>query len=191
MAPKEGLFGFWKWCFYLKSADTYNGPRPVQNLTAEELAILPHYYVMSLELGIHDTLAQDMTEEEIEKMHEKSSRWFSDAETDISENEFGRTGFQGGLSWCHVTMNPDLQRKVDIFAGKKIEVPLSYILERRIDLVYQHPDSIERKACTDFRGVKWVEDAGHWAQQEQLETVIEQTLRFLDKMSESPTVLNQ
>ena len=41
-------------------------------------------------------------------------------------NEFGRMsiGFQGGLSWYRVTTNLDPQREVDIFAGKKIEVPL-------------------------------------------------------------------
>ena len=33
----------------------------------------------------------------------------------------------------------------------------------------------------------WVEDAGHWVQQEQPETAIEQILRFLDKVSKSPT----
>ena len=126
MAPKEGLFEFWKGYFHLKSADIYNDPLPIQDLTAEELAILPHYYVMPLELGVHDTVAQDMTEG-IEKMHGKSSQWFSDAELDIYVNEFRRTGFQGGLSWCRVTMNPDLQREVDIFAGKEIEVPLLYI----------------------------------------------------------------
>lgn len=52
-------------------------------------------------------------------------------------------------------MNRDLRREVDIFDGKKIEVPL---------LVYQHADSIDEtsKAYTDFRGVKWFEYAGHW-----------------------------
>ena len=115
----------------MKSADTSNDPRAVQDLTAEELAILPHYYVMPLELGINDTVAQHMTEKEIEKMHEKSSRWLSGAEPDNYVNEPGRTGFQGGLSWFRVTMNRALQREVDILAGKKIEVSL---------LVYRHAD---------------------------------------------------
>ena len=119
IAPKEGVFEFWKGYFHLKSADTYNHPHPIQDLTTEELAILRPYYMIPLELGIHDTVAQDMTEEGIKKMHEKSSRRFSNAELDIYVNEFGRmsTGFQGGLSWCRVTMNLDLQREVDIFAG--------------------------------------------------------------------------
>lgn len=80
--------------------------------------------------------------------------------------------------------DPDLQRDVDIFVGKKIEVPLLYITGTKDWLVYQQPDSIEKMkgACSNFRGVMWVEAAGHWVQQEQPETVAEQILGFLDKL---------
>lgn len=184
MAPKEGLFEFLRGYFHLKSADAHNDPSPIKDLTAKELAILPHYYVMPLELGMRDTVAQNMTQEEIEKMRENSPRWFPDAELDIYVNEFGRTGFQGGLNWYRVMTDPDLQRDVDIFVGKKIEVPLLYITGTKDWLVYQQPDSIEKMkgACSNFRGVMWVEAAGHWVQQEQPETVAEQILGFLDKL---------
>ncbi|CAD6566900.1 MAG: hypothetical protein ASARMPREDX12_004869 [Alectoria sarmentosa] len=183
MAPKEGLFEFLRGYFHLKSADAHNNPRPLKEMTAKELAILPHYYVMPLELGMRDTVAQDMTEEETEQMREKSPRWFPDAELDIYVSEFGRTGFQGGLNWYRVITNPELQRDIDIFAGKKVEVPLLYITGTKDWLIYQHPGSIDKmkEACTDFRGVKWVEDAGHWVQQEKPETVVERILEFLGK----------
>ena len=191
MAPSDGLFDFLRGYFHLKSADAHNDPRPIKELTAKELASLPHYYVMPLELGMRETVAQDMTEEEIEKMREKSPRWFPDADLDVYVNEFGRTGFQGGLNWYRVMTSPDLQRDVDIFAGKKIEVPLLYMSGTKDWLIYQHPDPIDkmRRACTDFRGVNWIKDAGHWVQQEQSETVIEQILEFLDKKSESQPAL--
>ena len=184
MAPKEGLFEFLRGYFHLKSADAHNNPRPIKDLTAKELAILPHYYVMPLELGMRDTVAQNMTQEETEKMRENSPRWFPDDELDIYVNEFGRTGFQGGLNWYRVMTDPDLQRDMDIFVGKKIEVPLLYITGTKDWLVYQHPDSIEKMkgACSNFRGVVWVEAAGHWVQQEQPGTVAEQILGFLDKL---------
>ena len=184
MAPKEGLFEFLRGYFHLKSADAHNNPRPIKDLTAKELAILPHYYVMPLELGMRDTVAQNMTQEETEKMRENSPRWFPDTELDIYVNEFGRTGFQGGLNWYRVMTDPDLQKDVDIFVGKKIEVPLLYITGTKDWLVYQHPDSIEKMkgACSNFRGVVWVEAAGHWVQQEQPGTVAEQILGFLDKL---------
>ena len=178
MAPQGGLFDFLRGYFHLKSADAHNDPRPIKEMTARELAVLPHYYVMPLELGMRDTVAQDMTEEETKNMCEKSPRWFPDAEFDIYVNEFGRTGFQGGLNWYRVMMNPDLQRDVDIFA------PLLYITGTKDWLIYQHPDPINemREACTDFRGVIFIEDAGHWVQQEQPERVAKQILDFVGKL---------
>lgn len=183
MAPQKGLFEFLRGYFHLKSADAHNDPHPIKEMTANELAILPHYYVMPLELGMRDTVSQSMTREETKNMREKSYRWFPDAELDIYVNEFGRTGFQGGLNWYRIMTNPKLQRDVDIFAGKKIEVPLLYITGTKDWLIYQHPGSIDKmkEACTDFRGVKWIEDAGHWVQQEQSEAVVEQILAFLGK----------
>lgn len=183
MAPREGLFEFLRGYFHLKSADAHNDPRPIRDMTAQELAILPHYYVMPLELGMRDTVAQDMTGEEIEKMRENCPRWFPDAEVDVYVNEFGRTGFQGGFNWYRVMTNPELQRDVDVFAGKKIEVPLLYITGTKDWLIYQRPGSIDkmRGACTDFRGVKWIENAGHWVQQERPEKVVEHILECLGK----------
>ena len=190
MAPREGLSEFLRGYFHLKSADSHNDPRPIKEMTAKELESLPHYYVMPLKLGMRDTIAQDMTREETEKMREKSPRWFPDAELDIYANEFGRTGFQGGLNWYRVMTNPELQRDIDIFAGKKIEVPLLYISGTKDWLIYQHPGSIDkmREACTDFRGVKWVENAGHWVQQEQSETVVKQILEVLGKLGELDSI---
>ena len=183
MAPSKGLSEFLRGYFHLKSGDAHNDPRPIKEMTAKELEILPHYYLMPLELGMRDTVAQDMTGEENEKMRENSSRWFPDAEFDIYVNEFERTGFQGGLNWYRILTDPELQRDVDIFSGKKIEVPLLYITGTKDWLVYQQPGSIEKMkdACTDFRGVKWIGDAGHWVQQEQPEKVAKQILDFLVK----------
>ena len=183
MAPRKGLSEFLRGYFHLKSGDAHNDPRPIKETTAKELEILPHYYLMPLELGMRDTVAQDMTGEENEKMRVNSSRWFPDAEFEIYVNEFGRTGFQGGLNWYRIMTNPKLQRDVDIFSSKKIEVPLLYITGTKDWLVYQQPGSIDkmREACADFRGVKWIGDAGHWVQQEQPEQVAKQILDFLVK----------
>ena len=158
MSPKEGLFEFLRGYFHLKSADANNEPHPIEDMTAKELAVLPHYYVVPLELGMRDTVKQDMTKEEIEKMRVESPQWFPDAELDIYVKEFGRTGFQGGLNWYRVLTNPDLQRDIDIFAGKKIKVPLLFITGTKDWLIYQHPGLIDKMkgACTDFCGMIWV-----------------------------------
>ena len=62
--PKKASLNSGRGVFVLKSSDTYYDPRSVQDVTSEELAILPRYYAMPLELGIHDTVTQKMTEKE-------------------------------------------------------------------------------------------------------------------------------
>ena len=58
--------------------------------------------------------------------------------------KIGRTSFQGGLKWYPERTNPNLQRDIDIFAGKKTEVSLLYITGMDDWLIYQHPGSIEK-----------------------------------------------
>lgn len=181
MAPREGLHDFLRECFHLKSADANNNPHPLDSMAATELAKLPHYYVMPKELGMGENIAQDMTKEEVANMREKSSRWFLDSDLEIYVNEFARTGFQGGLNWYSVMTDLKLQTDVDVFAGKKIEVPILLISGTKDYLIYQTPGALEKmeQACSDFRGISWVEGAGHWPQQEQPEAVIEQIINFL------------
>lgn len=38
-----------------------------------------------------------------------------------------------------------MQRDIDVFAGKKIEVPLLYITRTKDWLIYQHPGPIDRR----------------------------------------------
>ncbi|KAL2044021.1 hypothetical protein N7G274_003542 [Stereocaulon virgatum] len=64
MAPSKGLHEFLRGYFHLKSGDAESNPHPLQSMTATELAKLPHYYVMPLELGMRETIAQDMTAQE-------------------------------------------------------------------------------------------------------------------------------
>ncbi len=130
---------------------------------------------------MRESIAQDMTEEEVAKMREKSSRWFPDSDLEIYVNEFARTGFQGGLNWYRVMTDLKLQTDVDVFAGKKIEVQILLISGTKDWLIYQTSGALEKmeQACSDFRGISWVEGAGHWPQQEQPEQVIEQIINFL------------
>ena len=85
-----------------------------------------------------------LSREESEKMREKSPWLFPSAVLEIYIKKIGRTSFQGGLKWYRERTNPDLQRDIDIFAGKKIEVSLLYITGMDDWLIYQHPGSIEK-----------------------------------------------
>lgn len=185
MSPREGLYDFLRGYFHLKSGDANNNPYPLKGMTAAELAKLPHYYVMPFELGMRDTVSQDMTDREIDNMQEKSPRWLPDSDLGIYVNEFGRTGFQGGLNWYRAMTDPEWQRDLDIFAGKKIEVPVLCISGTKDWLIYQTPGAVDKMkdACTDFGGIAWIEGAGHWPQQEAPERVIEEALKFLQWVS--------
>ena len=68
-----------------------------------------------------------------------------------------------------------------MLAGKKIQVPCLFISGSRDWGTYQEPGAIQHmgEVCTDFRGVKMVDGAGHWVQQEQPETVIQEILALL------------
>ncbi|KAL9599568.1 MAG: hypothetical protein Q9179_003510 [Wetmoreana sp. 5 TL-2023] len=181
MSPTSGLKDFLRGYFHLKSADAHNHPQPITAMTAQELDQLPHYYIMPLHLGMRDTVARDMTAEEQSNMQRRYQRWLPDADLQVYVDEFGRTGFQGGLNWYRVTTDPELQKDLDIFAGKQIEVPCLFMVGMKDWLLHQTPDTVARmkRACTRFQGPVMVEGAGHWVQQEQPEKVAEEVLKFL------------
>ena len=185
MSPKDGLYGFLRGYFHLKSADAPTDPQPIADWTAEELAKLPAYYVMPLDLGMRETVAQNMTDEEHSRMREKSARWLPDSDLDVYVNEYGRTGFQGGLNYYRVTTGPKGTRDVDIFAAKKLEIPCLFLAGEKDWGVCQTPNSIQqmRDACASSLEVRFIPDAGHWVQQERPEEVVREILKFLSNSS--------
>ncbi|MCJ1465596.1 hypothetical protein MMC07_004215 [Pseudocyphellaria aurata] len=180
MSPKEGLHSFLRGYFHLKSADTSTDPQPIANWTASELAKLPEYYVMPLDLGMRETISQNLTEAERSRMREKCARWLPDSDLDVYVNEYGRTGFQGGLNYYRVSTDPRLPRDVDIFAAKKFEVPCLFLAGEKDWNYCQTPNSIRRMrdTCASLE-VRFIPDAGHWVQQEQPQQVVQAMLRFL------------
>lgn len=181
MSSPTGLKEFLRGYFHLKSADAANDPHALEDSTTEELSKLPDYYMMPLDMGMRETVSKAMSPAEIKRADE--SKWLTDIELEVYTSEFGRTGFQGGLNWYRVATNPELMRDLDIFAGKRMEVPLLFIAGTKDWLPYQVPGSLERmhKACDIFGGTRWIEGAGHWVQQEQPERVVQEALDFLQR----------
>ncbi|KAA6413683.1 MAG: alpha beta-Hydrolase [Lasallia pustulata] len=182
MSPPDGLHEFLRGYFHLKSADwAGNDPHPLQAWSATELAKMPYYYIMPLKAGMRQAVAKDMSHEDHQQVHNSSSRWLPDSELEVYVNEWARTGFQGGLNWYRVQTDPKWLKDADLFAGKTIEVPCLFISGTKDWGIYQEPGVVERMAdvCKDFRGVKMIEGAGHWVQQEQPERVVEEILDFL------------
>ena len=177
-APLQGLQAFLRGYIHVKSADwEHNKPHPLQGWTASELAKMPYYYIMPHYKSMPETIAAMMeTEDET-----KTKRWLSDEDLNVYVQEWTRTGFQGGLNWYRTSTDPSKKADLDLFAGKKIECPATFISGSKDWGNYQEPGAMEHlpTSCTQFRGTKFIEGAGHWPQQEQPERVVEEILSFV------------
>ena len=169
----QGIHSFLRAYYHYKSAD-WPGNRPFRLAarTATEMAKMPTYYIMNLEEGMAETVAKHMpSAEEIAK-----NDWLPDDELRIYSQEFGRTGFQGGLNWYRSGGIGAPEQ--ELFADRTIDQPSIFISGASDWGSYQSPGALERmqeRACTDMRGVHMIEGAGHWVQQE----APEQTSRLL------------
>ncbi|KAF2646515.1 alpha/beta-hydrolase [Massarina eburnea CBS 473.64] len=180
-APMQGLKAFLRGYLHVKSADwSQNKPEPLKEWTASELAKMPFYYILPYHKSMPETIALMMESED----ESKTKRWMSDDDIDIYVQEWTRTGFQGGLNWYRTATDPAKQRDLDLFCGKKIECPSTFISGDRDWGNYQEPGAIDSlpQTCSQFRGVRFIEDAGHWPQQEQPQKVVEEILAFLEKL---------
>ena len=180
--PKESLHDFLRAYFHLKSADwKCNNPHALKAWEASELAKMPYYYVMPLHSGMRESVKLCMKDESLSTATKLGSRWLLDADLAVYVDEFGRTGFQGGLNWYRVTTSQQCMKDVELFAGKKIEVPLLYMAGKKDWGTYQEPGAVDNmgKHCTKLKGVELLDDAGHWVQQEQPEKVAELVAKFL------------
>jgi pimeloyl-ACP methyl ester carboxylesterase len=176
--PPQGIHAFLRAYYHMKSGDwRQNQPHPLAARTAAEWAKLPRYYVMDLNKTMAETVAAEMpSPAEI-----AACRWLPDAELRVYSEEFGRTGFQGGLNGYRGSPdNADLQ----IFSGRTIDVPSLFIGGKSDWGVYQNPGALERlqnTVTTKMLGTHLVEGAGHWVQQEQPEVVSRLLLEFLHR----------
>ena len=151
-------------------------PHPLANSTAEELAKLPMYYVMDLDKTMPETVAPYMPS----PVEVAGCRWLTENDIDVYVTEYERTGFQGALQWYRVQVGrPDLA-DLQLFAGRRIDVPSMFIAGCSDWAVYLISGAFERSAvCTRMEDCRFVKDAGHWLQQQQPEAVTDLLVDFL------------
>ena len=177
---KQGLHDFLRAYYHMKSADwKQNHPAPLAARTAVEWGKLPRYYVMDLDKGMAEQVATDMpSAAEIAR-----NRWLPDAELRVYTEEYGRTGFQGGLNGYRGSPGDvDLA----VFAGRTIDVPSTFMGGKSDWGVYQNPgalDRLEKTATTKYKGTHLVDGAGHWVQQEQPDVLSRLLVDFLRSAS--------
>ncbi len=175
----QGLHALLRAYYHHKSADwPGNQPFALGGWTAEQLALMPTYYVMDAALGMAATVAAEMpTPAQI-----AACRWLPDAELAVYAAEYQRSGFQGGLNWYRCNIDARLQAGLQQYAGQRIAVPALYIAGRSDWGTHQKPGAyaaMATRGCARLHGSHLVDGAGHWLQQEQPEAVTALLLDFL------------
>jgi len=173
----QGVHAFLRAYYHYKSADWKgNKPYRLKASTAEELANIPHYYIMDLNKGMAETVAEIMpSAAEI-----AACKWLPDNELEVYAAEYGRTGFQGGLQGYR-REGPRFTADLQTYSGRTIDVPSLFIGGKSDWGVFQNPGSFERmqtSSCTQMRGAHLIDGAGHWLEQEQPEQVSNLLIEF-------------
>lgn len=175
----QGVHAFLRAYYHMKSADwKQNTPFPLEARTASEWARLPRYYVMDLDKGMAETVAQEMPS----AAAIAACKWLPDDELKVYSTEYGRTGFQGGLQGYRLKWISRYAAELQMFSGRTIDVPSLFIAGKSDWGVYQSPGDLEKMqntACTRMLGAHLVDGAGHWVQQEQPEAVSQLLTQFL------------
>jgi pimeloyl-ACP methyl ester carboxylesterase len=176
----QGIHAFLRAYYHYKSADwKQNIPFALKSWAADELAKMPKYYIMDLGSGMAETVAEQApTPAEI-----SACAWLPDDELRIYSEEFARTSFQGGLQWYRNATDPHAVAQLQAFSSRSIDVPCCFIAGKNDWGTYQSPGALEAmaaSACTRFRGIHFIEGAGHWVQQEQPAAVNKLLIEFLE-----------
>jgi pimeloyl-ACP methyl ester carboxylesterase len=179
----QGVHEFLRGYFHYKSADwPGNEPHPLKAWSAEELALMPTYYIMDRDRNMAETVVPVMpSAAEI-----AACRWLPDKELAVYGAEYERNGFQGGLNWYRSRTSGLADAELRLFSGRRIEVPSLFIAGKSDWGTYQRPGNFERMqqtACSRMLGVHLVDGAGHWVQQEQPERVSDLLLGFLRRQN--------
>ena len=179
----QGLHNFLRGYFHGKSADwSGNDPAPLKAWTAENIEPMPTYYIMDLNMNMAETVALHMpSDSEVSR-----NTWLPESALSVYTEEYGRTGFQGGLNGYRMGSSGIGRAEQQLYAGRTIDQPSMFISGASDWGTYQSPGNFERmqeRACTDMREVHLVEGAGHWVQQEQAEETSRLLLGFLGNLS--------
>jgi pimeloyl-ACP methyl ester carboxylesterase len=185
MSNPEGLHMFLRTYFHVKSGD-WERNSDVRELapTALSMSTMPHYYIMPLSETMPSCLAPfTPTADKIEQ-----NKWLPDDELAVYVSQYAQTGFQGGLNWYRCLTDPKhWAQDTRIFYGKQITIPAMFISGAYDWGVYQFPGAVNVMRTKVFVNMQdedfvLVQGAGHWVQQEKPEAVVQNLLRFLNKV---------
>ena len=175
---QQGFRSFLRAYFFVKSGDNRkNDPHPLAAYSAEFLAQLPTYYVMQA----GETMAETVEYGLPSAGDLASCTWLTEQDLDLYENEFTRTGLQGGLNWYRCGVSEIARDILQLFRKVVLKQPTLFIAGARDWGVFQSPGAYERmqtEICIDFKGAHLIDGAGHWVQQENPDRVNRLLLDF-------------
>lgn len=177
LGAPQGLPAFLRAYYHVKSADwAGNRPHRLAGWSADQLALLPDYYVMPLAATMPAAVAPFMPSPDA------ACAWLPDNDLAVYARAFAETGLQGGLNWYRCATSGLTAKDLRLFAGRQIEVPATFIAGAADWGVFQSPgafEAMQTRGCAQFRGATLIEGAGHWVQQEQPEATADALLGFL------------
>jgi pimeloyl-ACP methyl ester carboxylesterase len=104
--------------------------------------------------------------------------WLSQEELDHYSEEFGRTGFTGGINWYrNFDRNWELTAHLD---GAHVTMPSLFVTGSADPVNLMSPAAVMDGWLDDHRGTHLIEGAGHWVQQEAADEVNALLISFLD-----------
>ena len=166
--------------YHCKSADwPENNPHKLKEWSAEELAVMPRYYIMDLGVGMGDQ-AMGM-----KPASDHKCDWLTDDQLSVYTSAFRATGMQASLNWYRNATSSDHREWASQFAGRQITIPTCFIAGKQDWGVWQAPgalEAMETDACTSYLGRTLIDGAGHWVQQEQPEKVVVALAEFHKKL---------
>lgn len=114
----------------------------------------------------------------------KMTSWLKEKDLEVYAEAFAKTGFSGGLNYYR---NLDKNRELlSCFDGLKVTIPALFIVGTRdVGLSIPGMDQIisEMKSIVpNIRQTIFLEDCGHWAQQEKPEEVSAEIISFLNSL---------
>ncbi|KAK1486422.1 xylosidase/arabinosidase [Colletotrichum tamarilloi] len=186
----QPMHEFLRGYFHLKSADySLNNPRPLEAWTAQEISVMPHYYVMRADLSMRGNIELDMAQESAEvraKLSETS--WLTDAELQVYVDEYSRNTFRLSLLWYKVLIDPALSADLLCFAGTKLAIPTKYVSGTHDWGTYQVPGALEamengesvRSDC--WMGSVIIPGAGHWVNIEKSEETAQEIITLAQSL---------
>jgi pimeloyl-ACP methyl ester carboxylesterase len=178
LQAEPGLHAFLRAYFHVKSADwKQNEPFELGSGAVAELAKMPRYYVMDRD----KTMPQTVAPEAPSAAQIAACAWLSEDELNVYAEEFGRTGFQGGLQWYRCRA-PKHVAELQTFSGLAVRVPAMFVAGAKDWGVYQSPGALgamQTTGCARFEGAHLLPNAGHWVMQEQPEAVSDVLGAFL------------